>query len=99
MSHGHKGRQREAIRKMEEKRDVRKWTENYGEVLAFARVLFDHDYFGVDVDPPELMLSYFEKPWKWTAEYEKYQAWRTANPDAKNEHLPLDFFDGEPKGS
>jgi hypothetical protein len=72
--------------------EAKKWIEDSGEVLAFARVLHGAHYFTVDVDPCEAMLSYFEKPWKWTAEREKYTAWRAQNPETE---LPEDFFADE----
>ncbi len=73
------------------------WWVDPEAVLAFARVLhIQGDTFGTDIDR---VLSYFEKPWKWTPELRKYQAWlrdpanqeHVARGEAA-ENLPEDFF-------
>lgn len=79
-----------------EKRDEsRKWIENAAEVLAFARVLHIAGYFETDVDSVQLVLSYFEKPWKWTTERTKYEAWKAEHPHDDTSDLPEGFFDGD----
>jgi hypothetical protein len=64
------------------------WAEDAGEVLTFARVLHGAGYFVVDVDPVSLVFDYFEKPWKWTAEREKW----IADGRKPGEDLGEDFF-------
>jgi hypothetical protein len=50
------------------------WTENRGEVLAFARWLVSRDGggYGDENGGAHLLLDYFEKPWHWTAEREEW---------------------------
>jgi hypothetical protein len=56
------------------------WYTDYPEVLAFARVLVDSDYFSDDETSLGSLLYYFSKPYKWEGEH---AAWVAAGrPDA-----------------
>lgn len=52
---------------------VTKWFESVSEVLDFARTLHASGEFEAADDQIDAVFSYFEKPWKWTKEYE---AWK-----------------------
>ncbi len=47
------------------------WFTDYEELLSFARVL---EECGAFVEDTKMLLTYFEKPWKWTPEHEKWIA-------------------------
>lgn len=47
-----------------------KWYETHDELIAFARVLDDLDVF----DCPDDAIDFFETPWKWDDEYERWVA-------------------------
>lgn len=51
----------------EDKRDAPSmiWIQDPTNVNALGRWLFDNVY----IDKAEDLLDYFEKPWKWTTEY------------------------------
>lgn len=53
--------------------DPRKWIEDHGEVVAFAGALRDAGYFEGD-DAVANVIAYFEKPWKWTDEHDRWAA-------------------------
>lgn len=57
------------------------WFHHSDNVLEFARILHAAHYFATDVDPVQLCLDYFEKPWKWTAERD---AWIAAGRPVDN---------------
>jgi hypothetical protein len=46
--------------------EPRKWFENYDNVLVLGNWLVDN----CDIYKCEDLLHYFEKPWKWEAEWE-----------------------------
>lgn len=55
----------------------KEWCTNHEEVLAFARVLAESYVFHTigQRDAIQNVIYYFEKPYKWTEEYE---AWTKA---------------------
>ena len=53
--------------------DITKWHETYTNVFEFAEWLEDEHYW---VNTSHL-LRYFEKPWKWTPEYELWRQGKT----------------------
>jgi hypothetical protein len=46
------------------------WYETHEELVAFGRVLAD----ALDFDTNDV-LDYFEKPWKWSSEYQAWMGW------------------------
>ncbi len=74
---------------------ARAWAEDSAEVLAFARVLHDANYFATDVDPVSLVLDYFEKPWKWSVERARWI--KHGRPDGST--LLVGFFDDAEEGA
>ncbi len=61
------------------------WCEDHEEVLNFARILDEAGRFGSVSD----VLYYFEKPYKWTADYELWQ--RMGEPTSDNPKAWDDF--------
>ncbi len=53
------------------------WFTDYAELLAFARILKECGAFHESTEEGEeidALLYYFEKPWKWTGEHDKWVA-------------------------
>jgi hypothetical protein len=43
-----------------------RWYDSHDAIVEFASILIDAE----QLDTPREVLRYFEKPWKWTPEYE-----------------------------
>jgi hypothetical protein len=52
--------------------DLHEWWTDHDEVLAFARWYWDGAAH-YPTCPAREILDYFEKPWKWSPEYEGYK--------------------------
>jgi len=54
-----------------------KWYEDHAKLVGFASVLAARGTFDVDDckrASVESVIAFFEKPWKWNAEYEEWKA-------------------------
>ena len=49
------------------------WYEAHSELLRFAIILRDAGAFDGE-DPIDRVLYYFEKPWKWSGEHDRWIA-------------------------
>ncbi len=66
---------------------------DYDDIVSFGRVLAETICAG-STDPTEILLSYFEAPHKWEAEYQK---WRALGGTLDNECLRAfeDWYDNK----
>ena len=55
--------------------DLHEWWMDHDEVVAFARWYWDGMYSKSGRD----IIDFFEKPWKWTPEYEGFLKERSAD--------------------
>ncbi len=51
---------------------TREWWEDHSELIGFARWYWEGPNIGIR-PPTTEVIDYFEKPWKYTEEYEGYK--------------------------